>query len=83
MTIIETAADACEKYAAPASCNTGNPPAPFTPPPAPETVDTALAVTGGDPTLALVLLCGAALAVAVGALLVVLEARRRQVKRGQ
>ncbi|AWY05334.1 hypothetical protein SEA_MEMENTOMORI_80 [Microbacterium phage MementoMori] len=83
MTLLEMTAEACDKYVAPASCNTENPPAIFTPPPVPETVNTALATTGGDPTLALVLLCGAALAVAVGALLVVLEARRRQVKRGQ
>lgn len=82
MSLIATANDVCDGYVAPASCNTVNPPAIFTPPPVPETVHTALATTGGDPMMTLWLLTGAALLVAIGAGLVVLEARRRQ-KRSQ
>lgn len=44
-------AEVCDKYVAPASCNTENPPAVFTPPPVAESITDALATTGTDPSV--------------------------------
>lgn len=79
MSLLTTATDMCDKYAAPASCNTENPPAIFTPEPAPvQEVVTNLAMTGGDPMVIFWVLVAGAFTIAIGGALIVLSLRRRR-----
>lgn len=68
-------AEVCDKYVAPASCNTENPPAVFTPPPVAESITDALATTGPDMSV-LVLLAIAGFILIGGALPAFLARKR-------